>query len=210
MQQRTQNTLHLLDKFPRRTAALNAVVTLFFGSVLGLVIALWVIHATGNLPKPWSYVLNFALVLVLKITIQWFWTLQVIPFVVRQTKIWVERKIGQPITGSIRQGNTDNGQVGGILTTLIATMAIATLLVSEDSITPEWLKEHRAVITTSAIVAAVTLTAESLSTRPLISALARNQHEYQETRARHTLNHQSRSWGGGQRNLEHKKGRRRR
>ena len=118
MQQGTQNTLNWLDKFPRWTAALNAVVTLFFGSTLGLAIALWVLYVTGNLPKPWTYILNFASVLILKIVIQWFWTLRVNLFVVGQTRLWVERKEGQPIPEPPKQLNTGSGQVGGLLTTL--------------------------------------------------------------------------------------------
>ena len=164
---------------------------------------------TGDLPKPWTYILNFASVLVLKVVIQWFWTLRVNPFVVGQAKIFVEREQGQPIPDTPEQPNTGSGQVGGLLTTLVATMAIATLLATEESITPEWLREPLAVVATSAIVAGVTLTAESLSTRSLIFALARNRREYQETRARQTLNQQSHS-RGGQRGRGKKKGRRRR
>ena len=81
-------------------------------------LALWVIHVTGKFSTPWTYMLNLSSVLLLKVILQWTWTIWVNPFAEKQARIFVSNRTGQELPDA--RGNMSQGgdkQVQSLVTT---------------------------------------------------------------------------------------------
>ena len=182
MAAKMQNTVRLVDRHPRLMSLGNVVTSAFIGAVVGIVLALWVIHVTGRFQTPWTYMLNLATILLLKVILQWPWTIWVNPFAERQARTFVSNRTGQELPDS--RGNMSRGggqQVRSLVTTVVAAVGVATILVTTEDLTPAWLLEPKGIIIASASLAGLTCMAEALCTPTTIHALWKNRHQYQDS-----------------------------
>ena len=177
-----QNLIGLLDRHQRPTGLGHVVTSAFVGALVGTMLALWVIHVTGKFSTPWTYMLNLSSVLLLKVILQWTWTIWVNPFAEKQARIFVSNRTGQKLP-ALRGNMSQDGskQVQSLVTTVIAAIGVATVLVTTENLKPAWLLESLGTVIASASLAALTLTAEAMSTKTTIYALWKNRHQYQET-----------------------------
>ena len=177
-----QNSVALVDRHQRLSSVGHVVTSVFIGLAVGTLLAIWVIYVTGNFSTPWTYMLNLGSVLLLKVILQWIWTTRVNPFAEKQAKIFVSNRTGQELQDSIENVSQGGGQqVQSLVTTVIAAVGVATVLVTTEDLKPAWLLESIGIITASALSATLTLMAEALSTQTTIYALWKNRHQYQET-----------------------------
>ena len=179
-----QNSIGLLDRHQRPMSLGHVATSAFIGALVGGLLALWVIHVTGNFSTPWTYMLNLGSALLLKVVLQWIWTIWINPFADRQARLFVVNRTGQELPHLRRDKSQGGGQqVQSLVTTVIAAIGVATVLVTTKELTPDWLLEPTGIIFASASIGALTLVAEALSTQTTIYALWKNRHEYQETLA---------------------------
>lgn len=178
----TQNAIGLMDRHQRPTGFGHVVVSAFLGAFVGTMLALWVVHVTDRFPTPWTYMVNLASVLLLKVILQWIWTIWVNPFAAKQARLFVAQRTRQELPDS-NANFSQNGskQVQSLVTTVIAAVGVATVLVTTEDLKPAWLLEPLGIVIASASLAALTLTAEAMSTNTTIYALWKNRHQYQET-----------------------------
>ena len=177
-----QNSIGLLDRHQRPMSVGHVVTSALIGALVGSLLALWVIHVTGKFPTPWTYMLNLGSVLLLKVVLQWIWTIWVNPFADRQARLFVANRTGQELPNSRRDASQGGGQqVQSLVTTIIAAIGVATVLATTKELKPAWLLEPYGIIFASATISALAFTAEALSTQTTIYALWKNRHQYQET-----------------------------
>ena len=188
-----QYAIGLMERHQRPTGFGHVATSAFIGALVGTVLALWVIHVTGKFPTPWTYMLNLGSVLLLKVIHQWIWTMWVIPFVEKQARQFVARSTGQELPDpSANMSQDGSKQVQSFVTTVIAAVGVSTVLVTTEDLKPAWLLESGWIVIASASLAALTLTAEAMSTKTMIYALWKNRHQYQET-----LSYQNSTKGSG-------------
>ena len=188
-----QNVIQLLDQHQRLMSLGHVVANAFVGALVGLILALLVIHFTGKFSTPWTFILNLGSVLLLKVILQWGWTIWVNPFVEKQAGIFVSDRTGQELPdgrGNVSQG--DDKLVQSLITSCVAAVGMATVLVTTEDLKPAWLLESFGIVIASASLAALTLAAEAMSTKTTIVALWKNRHQYQET-----LGYQDSAYGNG-------------
>ena len=179
-----QNSIRLLDRHQRPMSFGHIATSAFLGAIVGTLLALWVIHATGKFSTPWTYILNLGSALLLKVVLQWIWTIWVNPFADRHARLYVVNRTGQELPVSRRDtSQSGSQQVQSLVTTVIAALGVATVLVTTKELTPAWLLEPSGIIFAAASIGSLTLMAEALSTQTTIYALWKNRHQYQETQS---------------------------
>ena len=177
-----QNVIGMMDRHQRPMGFGHVVVSAFLGAFVGTMLALWVVHVTGRFPTPWTYMLNLGSILFLKVILQWIWTIWVNPFAAKQARQFVAQRTGQePPDSNANLSQNGSKQVQSMVTTVIAAVGVATVLVTTEDLKPVWLLEPLGIVIASASLAALTLTAEAMSTNTTIYALWKNRHQYQET-----------------------------
>ena len=178
-----QNSIELLvDRRQRGMSVGHVITSAFLGALVGILLALWVIHVTSKFSTPWTYMLNLGSVVLLKVVLQWTWTIWVNPFAEKQARIFVSNRTGQELPESIPDtSQSGRQQVQSLVTTVIAGIGVATVLGTTTELKPAWLLESSGIIFASASIGSLTLVAEALSTQTTIYALWKNRHQYQDT-----------------------------
>lgn len=175
-----QTVADLLHNAPRRGAAGNIGAFALEGLFVGLFMGALVAWGTSRIPDTlWIYAANTAIAILTRVVWAWLYVLWGRALVIRVAILMLRKMVGKINERNLRFPEGLPDQANRTVLVVTVTMAIATILVTEN-IEPEWANLPLAITGITASVGMVTSALDALSIPSNIQALLKNKHNYQE------------------------------
>ena len=180
LQETMQNRIDWVDREPRCAAILSVLVALLRGLLMGLFMGLFAGYVTSGYSKVLVYSANTFVVMLLRVMLQWFWLLILVPLVYYLVRYLVKKRTGQDVPKGIGLKHMGEEEVARSIVPAIVSVALATILATED-VDPAWLNQTWAIVVMAAAGGGVSALLEALTVPSNIYAIIHNRHRYQET-----------------------------